>query len=44
MQRSVHVEPPSQLMLPLGPAVMSHDEPPLQLTLHDEPHVPEQSF
>ena len=31
-------------MLPLGPAVMSHVEPPLQLTLHDEPHVPEQSF
>ena len=44
VQRSVHVEAPSQLMLPLGPAVMSHVEPPLQLTLHDEPHVPEQSF
>lgn len=44
VQRSVHVEPLSQLMLPLGPAVMSHCESPLQLTLHDSPHVPEQSF
>lgn len=44
VQRNVHVEPPSQLMLPLGPAVMSHVEPPLQLTLHDEPHAPEQLF
>lgn len=43
-QWSVHVEPLSQLMLPLGPTVTSHVEPPLQLTLHDSPHVPVQSF
>lgn len=44
VQRSVHVEPVSQLMLPLGPTVTSHSEPPLQLTLQDSPHVPEHSF
>lgn len=44
MQRIVHVEPPSQLMLPLGPTVTSHVEPPLQLTLHDDPHDPVHSF
>jgi hypothetical protein len=43
VQRNVHVEP-SQLMLPLGPTVTSHSEPPLQLTLHDAPQVPPQSF
>ncbi len=40
VQRRVHVDPPSQLMLPLGPTVTSHSDPPLQLTLHDEPHEP----
>lgn len=44
VQRIVHVEPPSQLMLPLGPTVTSHVEPPLQLTLHDDPHDPVHSF
>ena len=44
VQRSVHVDPPSQLMLPLGPTVTSHSEPPLQLTLHEVPHVPPQSL
>jgi len=44
VQCRVHVEPVSQLMLPLGPTVTSHSEPPLQLTLHDWPHVPVQSL
>ena len=44
VQRNVQVEPPSQLMLPLGPTVTSHSEPPLQETLHDAPHVPAQSL
>jgi hypothetical protein len=44
VQRSVHVDAPSQLMLPLGPTVTSHSEPTLQLTLHDAPHVPPQSL
>lgn len=44
LQRRVHVDPPSQLMLPLGPTVTSHSEPPLQLTLHDAPQVPPQAL
>jgi hypothetical protein len=40
VQRNVHVEPPSQLMLPLAPTVTSHSAPASQSTLHDEPHVP----
>lgn len=40
VQRTVHVEPPAQFTLPLGPTVTSHSDMPLQLTLQDSPHVP----
>lgn len=43
-QRSVHIDPPSQLMLPLAPTVTSHVELFLQLTEHDAPQVPLQSL
>lgn len=40
MQCTVHVEPPAQFTLPLGPTVTSQSDCPAQLTLHDSPHVP----
>lgn len=40
VHRTVHVEPPSQLTLPLGPTVTSHAASALQSTLHEEPQVP----
>src|SRR5262245_11129162 len=40
VQRIVHVEPPLQSTLPLGPTVRSHVDWPAQLTLHDSPHCP----
>ncbi len=40
MQRTVHVEPAPHDTLLLAPTVTSHSDSPLQLMLHDAPHVP----
>ncbi len=39
-----HVAPPEQSTLALGPTVIEHDDVPVHLRLHDEPHAPVQSF
>ncbi len=40
VHRMSQVAPSLHETLPLAPTVMSHVEPPEQLTLHDWPHVP----
>lgn len=44
VQRTVHVEPAPHDTLPLAPIVTSQSDSPLQLMLHDAPHVPVHVF